>query len=356
LISPYIVAVDVTYKCTYRCLHCYNFSGDDYSGKRELSDEKLYSVIMDVGKLLPSSICFCGGEPLLRKEVLFKVSTELRKLSDRMSINMVTNGELLTEETAESIILSGFSLIQVSIDGSNAVSHDWLRNHKGAFDSAVRALKFLNQKRVEMNANNLFLAISFAPNKRNSSEIIDTIDLCESLGVNYFRIQPLMLIGRAKHNLANNVMSSTEYRLFTQKIFERMARNRAQSKMAIEWGDPIDHLLADNHEKYPFLSINAFGEILVSPYLPITVGKILDVSIDEYLKKGLFEKLWKNDLINYIRHKIVSPEKMDISEKVHLPELMHGFVEFDFLKKTFEEQTARQLDYIKSKRCKFETL
>lgn len=343
MISPYVVTIDVTYKCTYRCLHCYNFSGENYLEKKELSDEKLFSIIMDVGKLLPNAICFCGGEPLLRKEVIFQAASELRKISDSMSINMVSNGELITEETAESIISSGFSMVQISIDGSNAISHDWLRNHKGAFDQAVRAIKLLNQKRTELNNSSFVLAIAFAPNKNNAKEIIETIDLAESLGANIFRIQPLMLIGRAKHKLGKYVMSNNEYQHFVQAVSNRTIKNIVENKMLIEYGDPIDHLLNDNFEKSPYLSINAFGEITVSPYLPITVGKIEDISIDEYIKKGIFSKMWQNEFINYLRRQIVSPEKMDISEKVNIPELMHGFLDFDFIDNSFEEKTTLQL-------------
>lgn len=349
MIMPYTISIDVTYRCTLRCLHCYNSSGETSTNKEELSDDELFSAIIELGKLSPRTLCYCGGEPLLRKDVLLSATKELRKVNRNININMVTNGELLTEAVADEIVESGITLVQVSLDGSKSDSHDWLRGKNGAYDKAISALTFLNERKRFNKEQAIHTAVSYIPNKVNIDEINDAMDLCESLGVEMFRVQPLMLLGRAKRNLSEHILSNQEYKILSKKLLERKRRNDSLQKMVIEWGDPIDHLLTAENTSYPFLAINAYGDILVSPYLPVTLGNIKNASIHEYISKGLFDK-WSDPLIRYWANMILCPENMDISEKTDLPEIFHGFVNFDVLDEDFDLQMITEMNRIISER------
>ena len=69
LSGPIMISIDVTYRCNFRCKHCFNGSGTPLLGD-ELKDAKLLSIARSVGVLQPNVVCFCGGEPLLRWEIL----------------------------------------------------------------------------------------------------------------------------------------------------------------------------------------------------------------------------------------------------------------------------------------------
>ena len=143
--GPLTIAVDVTYRCTLRCLHCFNCSGEQ-SYDDELSDSELLQVCRQITDVLPNVVCFCGGEPLIRKDILIKCCELLKTSSNGMiKVNMVTNGELMSKEVASDLFKVGFDTIQVSLDGADADTHDWLRNKKGAFEKAVNAIKYLNE-------------------------------------------------------------------------------------------------------------------------------------------------------------------------------------------------------------------
>ena len=163
----FAAGIDVTNKCTLRCLHCFNSSGGLKNQRMdEMSDEELERMAYDVIDCRPVSICMCGGEPLLRKESIYKIANYSKNTC--VDVNMVTNGELMTKEIAKKLWQSGISSIQVSLDGSTEEVVDWLRNKKGAYKNAINAIKYLDDTRQELGINRK-MSVSFIPHKKSSS-------------------------------------------------------------------------------------------------------------------------------------------------------------------------------------------
>lgn len=96
LSGPLHIAVDVTNKCNAKCLHCFNRSGNELI-RDELSDEQLLQVFEQIAEVKPFSICFCGGEPMYKYDILLKACRILHD-AGILNIAMVSNGWLLTQE------------------------------------------------------------------------------------------------------------------------------------------------------------------------------------------------------------------------------------------------------------------
>lgn len=144
LSGPIMISIDVTYRCNFRCKHCFNGSGAPLLGD-ELSDAELLTIAKSVGVLQPNVVCFCGGEPLLRWEILCDACETIKSKSPYTQVNLVTNGSLVTETIANRLNRAGITTVQVSVDGPNSELHDWFRNHPGSFDLAVNAIKILRK-------------------------------------------------------------------------------------------------------------------------------------------------------------------------------------------------------------------
>lgn len=71
-VGPYQLALDITNKCNLRCLHCYNASGENRVMEHELSDDEVIKFVKDILPMKLLNFCFCGGETLLRKELICK--------------------------------------------------------------------------------------------------------------------------------------------------------------------------------------------------------------------------------------------------------------------------------------------
>lgn len=273
-------AVDITNKCNFRCLHCYNKSGEHINRESEMNDNEILKVMNEIIELQPDSICLCGGEPLLRVNLIYKICKLVKSKNPNISLNMVSNGFFMTQEIASNLKKSGINLIQISLDGSTEKSHNWLRNNDLAFKMAINAIKIVSDMGIRVN-------VACTPTKINYNEIESTINLCSRLGVNTFRLQPLMIMGRGS-KLSNYVLNDEEYHRLSLKIKELSSE---QKEMRIEWGDPLQHIenILYTKKKSSFIDfgISAYGDIMISPYIPVMVGNIKKEMLVNYVDKGL---------------------------------------------------------------------
>jgi|AKZA01.1.fsa_nt_gi Predicted Fe-S oxidoreductases len=326
-----VVSFDITYKCNLRCLHCYNSSGT-HNFDTELSDNEVINIVSELSKLKPRSLCFCGGEPLMRKELLYKSIDLYNKSSPIIGCNMVSNGLLVNYNAAEKLKESGLNNIQISLDGFSAESHNWIRQNNLAHVKAIEALKILKEVNIDTS-------VACAPSKKNFYEIHDLIDLCLDLGVKNFRMQPMMDIGRGK-NIKNFMLNTSEYLMLTRKL-KRLAMQYKKKGMVLDWGDPINHLIdiSDQKGSMYFIHITAYGDLMISPYIPIKLGSLKKHSLTEYIEAGLLD-MYKNELISLVAGLFSSASDMQLNLKSSLPEIFTGndivldVIEDDVKKKT----------------------
>lgn len=302
LSGPHQITFDITNKCNLRCLHCYNSSGENFVSENELSDEEVIEFIEDISKLHLYNFCFCGGEPLLRKDLMLKCAKILKE-NNTSHISMVTNGIFMTEETALQLKACGIQKIQVSLDGSDASTHDRLRNKEGCFDKAIAAIKILRKVGIMPN-------IAFTPTAFNIHQFKEVHTLLRNLGVisGDFRTQPLMLLGRANKNLESIKPTNMQYRTLVKEIDEM---KKLDLKPIPQWGDPVDHLIRFGTGNWcvNFANIRANGDIVVSPYLPLVVGNIRKHSFNDYWASNL-SRIWEYEIPKELARRIVSIDDM----------------------------------------------
>ncbi len=297
--GPFQLSIDITNNCNYRCLHCYNFSGENNCVQNELTDEEFMSLIDDVAKMKPLSVCLCGGEPLLRKELLFKSINKLA--SAGIDVAFVSNGFYLTKDIVKKIKKAGLSRIQLSLDGLKG-SHDKLRGFDGAYEKVLIALKNLKDE-------NINTGIAFTPTKWNIEDFEEIVKICDKYKVNELRLQRTMPIGRGSEN--DIVPDEVQYRKLKKK-FHRLKSE--YTKLRFEWGDAVDHLI--RFPKYnkmccPFISIKANGNIVPSMYLPVSVGNVKRHSLLEYWDQGL-GRVWSNQFLQNVASNILCMNELNL--------------------------------------------
>ncbi len=248
-------------------------------------------------------------------------------------ISLVSNGYLLTKDIAKELINSGITRVQISLDGAKKETHERLRGKEGSFERAINAIKIL--KEIDFKD----VGVAFCPTSFNYYELEETVKICKNLGVNNFRVQPLMVLGRAKYNLQKILPTPQQYRELVKKI-EKL-KQIYFPEMIIEWGDPVDHLICFStflEHCIAFVGIKANGAIETSPYLPIVVGNIRRHKLSEYWNKGLV-KLWEIKKIKDMARKIVSIKDMGI-KKESIPIVWHEKdIELDLIDdKPFNQQ------------------
>lgn len=301
-VGPSQISFDITYRCNFRCKHCYNASGlENCFIDNELSDEEVLRLMVDIAKMKPYNVCFCGGEPLIRKDLVCKSARILREAGVPY-VAIVTNGSYVTEKVAEDLFNAGVNRFQVSLDGKDAITHERLRAYKGSFEKAINAIKIFRRLTWDID-------VAFCPTQFNYNQIHEVFTIIKDLGVTQLRVQPFMLSGRGLSNL-DIIPTEEMYRDLVKNIND--IKSIPENKTRIDWGDPIDHIIRHRTilKGYSnFLTIKADGGIVASPYLPVEIGNIRKHSLIEYWENGAY-KSFSLSIVQEISKEVSSVKDM----------------------------------------------
>jgi MoaA/NifB/PqqE/SkfB family radical SAM enzyme len=135
---PSVVAISPTMRCNYNCVGCYS------RGRRtdnELTTDELDNLLTEAEELGVLTVVVTGGEPLLRQDMLGLMARHRRLL-----FVPITNGSLLTLETARRIARSGNVILLVSIEGFPSDTDE--RRRSTAHETAIQAFQCLRDARA----------------------------------------------------------------------------------------------------------------------------------------------------------------------------------------------------------------
>jgi len=176
----------LTEGCNLRCRHCWiqpKYQAGDKTYP-SLPLELFRSIIKQAKPLGLSAVKLTGGEPLLHpniNEILDVIRAE------ELGVTMETNGVLCTLELAEKIKATCENpFVSVSVDGSEAETHEWVRGVEGCFEAALNGVRNLVKAGFKPQ-------IIMSVMKRNRDQMEPVVRLAESLGagsVKFNLIQP----------------------------------------------------------------------------------------------------------------------------------------------------------------------
>lgn len=194
-----LVAWEITRNCNLSCLHCRaSATLGPYSG--ELTTPAAYKLLDEIAQVDKPIVILTGGEPLLRSDI-FDVA---RYGTDKgLRMVMAPNGTLITREFAGKMVASGIQRISISLDGSTRESHDRFRGVDGAFDGALRGIRYAREAGIEFQINTTIT-------KSNLGEIQKIQDLAVKLGAVAHHIFLLVPTGRGKY-LVDQEINALQY-------------------------------------------------------------------------------------------------------------------------------------------------
>lgn len=194
-----MVAWEVTRGCNLSCLHCRALSGEGpYPG--ELTTEECLHVVDEITSFSSPIVILTGGEPMLRQDVY-----QIAEYGTGKGLRMVlaTNGTLLTEESARRLVAAGIRRISISLDGSDAESHDEFRGVKGSFEGGLRGIRCAKKVGLEFQINTTVT-------QRNLHQLPQILDLAVDLGAVAQHLFLLVPTGRGKQ-LQGEAISPHDY-------------------------------------------------------------------------------------------------------------------------------------------------
>jgi len=158
LCGPVLGTLATNYSCNYNCRMCglpARGRSLEQRGLKKLSTADLKRVIKNFAEMKTGGIGFTGGEPMMSENIygLLRYTKQLGMFS-----HLNTNGYFVDKTAAGQLADCGVDSVNISLDGACARTHDEIRNFRGAFDRAVRALENIQEAR---NKNNARLRLKF---------------------------------------------------------------------------------------------------------------------------------------------------------------------------------------------------
>jgi uncharacterized protein len=158
------IVIVPTLKCNFKCPYCFEegFKDNQSENKDYFNILKKFSNnnLMNKNRV---HVTLFGGEPLLKRDEFFSYLDFISNLSKiygyNLSVNLVTNGFLLNEDTVNRLLKYDCISIQVTIDG-NKETHNKLRilkNNEETFDVIIRNFKSAIHRAISVDSKSKFI-------------------------------------------------------------------------------------------------------------------------------------------------------------------------------------------------------
>lgn len=275
LSAPTQVVINLTNRCNLRCRHCFNGSVASGEQSDELSDSEILNLVHQLKELHLFNVCFSGGEPLLRKDLLLQSAKMLASVGTRISVT--SNGTLLDAKTASELVEVGVQDVEISLDGATPGVHERLRLVNGCFDLALQGLRNLRQAAMPLYEVSMTLTSFGIADIEPLARLIQ--ETCKLL-----ILRPILPVRRAAKCFSELRPTPAQYRR-AWDVVNRLAGRLGYPE--IWFLDPLSGVLQLSRGAPQFgLEIRADGSLAVSPYLPIYLGNVRKHTIKEYWDAG----------------------------------------------------------------------
>ncbi len=129
------IHIEIANVCNERCVHCYIPHKDKVNA---INSELFYKIIKEGRDMNIIHVTLSGGEPFLHSD-LIGFLRECRRLD--LSVNVLTNLTLLTDEILAEMVKNPLLSVQTSIYSLNPNVHDSITNMPGSLEKTLSGLK-----------------------------------------------------------------------------------------------------------------------------------------------------------------------------------------------------------------------
>ncbi len=217
---------EITSQCNMRCLHCASNLGEkNWPRGEELTLEECLRVCKELAELGCGKLVISGGEAVLRPD--WEIIAE-RAISLGMFVSLISNGYLINNGLARRMREVGLCRVAISIDGLEQ-THNHIRRNPRSFTQALAAIRHLRAEGLPVN-------VVTQANRRNLSELSHLEGLMVESGVDIWRIQVGVPLGRMREH-SELVLSPDELPALADFIVEAKRR----SVVRISVGDNVGY-------------------------------------------------------------------------------------------------------------------
>jgi PqqA peptide cyclase len=295
--APLTLQYEITYKCNLRCMMCYNASGAA-DGRTDMTDEEWMAVADESCRMGVLEAIVSGGEPFLRPDLVFRLLDFFRK--NWIVPHLITNGWFITPEIARRLAEYPFGFIQVSIDGHTPEIHDRVRQVKGSWDRATRALQYLSSQGLPCR-------LAHTAVKFNYQHVPEIVDLAIALGARTVIFGKALAQGRGNTNADDVLLGPEEAKAFTE-IYRQQRKEKFQYVNVVLGMQTAHQLLESHMSPNAAVVVRPNGEVRIGCLAPFVYGNVREQSLRDIWQAGANQGFRHPEVLKYTKDVLANGE------------------------------------------------
>ena len=279
---PNIILFDPTSACNRKCKGCWSA---EYGRKYSLTFEEMQSIVSQGRELGAHLFMLTGGEPLLRRDDIFKLCAQY---PDCMFL-CYTNATLIDDAFCAQMNRVGNLSLALSIEGT-AQSND-ARRGDGSFDTTMRAMELLQKHRC-------FFGISVCYTSQNVEAVSSDafIDDMIARGVKFGLYFNYMPVGQ---NALPELIPSPAQREHMYNWLRRMRdAERGKPMFVMDFQNDAEYVGGCIAGGRNYFHINSAGDIEPCVFIHYSDSNIRTHTLLEALQRPLFQAYYHGQPFN----------------------------------------------------------
>ena len=157
---PLNLFIELTRRCNLNCIHCCVSAGARHAAPsgRELSTEKIKSILDDAQQLGTLFLTLTGGEPMTHSD-FFDIAYHARSLN--YAIRIFTNATLIDENAADRLSELSPMEVDISIYSHDPETNDKITGINGSFNAVLRAVELLKERKINTSLKCVLMKQNF---------------------------------------------------------------------------------------------------------------------------------------------------------------------------------------------------
>ena len=220
--TPFVVQIFPIYACNFKCGYCIfsvNKAKRHFISDKIIMDFDLYKKCIDEIALFPNKVKvlrFVGiGEPLLHKKIVDMIKYAVSK-DVANTVEILTNGLLLTPETSDLLISAGLSRLVVSLQGTTKEKYKEICGADIDFEKFIKNLNYFfnNKNNTQIYLKIVDCALDGKDDEKKFYKLFG--DICDTIAIEH--AVPIHTGVKFENVLKNKDISVTQFGLPVSEV------------------------------------------------------------------------------------------------------------------------------------------
>jgi radical SAM protein with 4Fe4S-binding SPASM domain len=156
---PVSGSLELTHRCNLDCIHCYLGTRKEREAGRgsELETPEILDLLQQMTDAGCLNLLLTGGDPMIRPDFA-EIYARARRLG--LLVTVFCNGTLVTDAVVDQFRRLPPQMVEISLYGSRASTHDRVTRMPGSFETTITAVERLTDAGVRVGLKTVLMTLN----------------------------------------------------------------------------------------------------------------------------------------------------------------------------------------------------